>query len=617
MKYRREIDGLRALAVLPVILFHGGFQVFSGGFIGVDVFFVISGYLITTIIITEMKEGTFSFLNFYERRVRRILPALFLVLLVSIIFGWMFLLPEEMKNFGQSIAAAAVFVVNIYFYKKNDDYFGLQAEQNPTLHLWSLSVEEQYYLIFPLLLFLIWRLGLNRIFYVFLSMFVISLTVAQWVAFHNSSAAFFLLPTRGWELLIGSLMVFLPQEQYRLNRSQVLNQLLSILGIGFIIIAIFYFNNQRPLLGFWYLLPTIGAALIILFSTEHTIASKILGSKIFVGIGIISYSAYLWHQPLFAFNRIINYQKPSQFSFFVLAILTLGLSYLSWRFVERPFRLKNRFNRTTVFSLALCGSIFFFLFGIVGYFTNGYPNRDSLYQRLESNFGLSRSCNGNYSINPTCSITATPEVAFLGNSYAMHWIEGFKSTFPNISFVQLTQDTCAPNFTIQDSLLGKLGCAEFYKRAVSTILKNSSIKFVIISSTFGELQQEKNVIAFEVLINTLKAAHKKIIIIGSLPSNGTNFGKCYVHHRTLMSLCNFDPHSIDAQFFKNRDFLKSFALRNHIEFVDPTNLICNSRTCEVVINGIMIYRDAGHLSREGARYIFNYLTKKGLFHLSS
>ena len=207
MNYRREIDGLRALAVLPVILFHAGFETFSGRFVGVDVFFVISGYLITSIILYDMEAGTFSLIRFYERRARRILLALYFVIFACIPIAWLWLLPPDMKNFSQSLVAVSVFASNIFFWIESG-YFSTAAEYKPLLHTWSLSLEEQYYVLFPLFMLLAWHLGKKWIVGLLIVMAIVSLTAAQWGSLNIPSATFFLLPTRGWELLFGTFIAF-------------------------------------------------------------------------------------------------------------------------------------------------------------------------------------------------------------------------------------------------------------------------------------------------------------------------------------------------------------------------------------------------------------------------
>jgi len=314
MDYRREIDGLRALAVLPVILFHAGFETFSGGFVGVDVFFVISGYLITTIILAELEQGNFSIVNFYERRARRILPALFSVMLVCIPFAWFWLLPSNMKDFSQSLVAVSVFASNILFWRESG-YFDTAAELKPLLHTWSLSVEEQYYVLFPLFLMIFWKLGKRWILVTLGLVFVASLAVAQWAAYAKPAAAFYLLPPRGWELLIGAFAAFYLSQANRKDFGKGLSEFGGWLGVALILYAVFAYSKATPFPGFYALVPTLGTVLIILFATKQTAVGKLLGNKAFVGVGLISYSAYLWHQPLFAFaSRLLKYSPPSLLS---------------------------------------------------------------------------------------------------------------------------------------------------------------------------------------------------------------------------------------------------------------------------------------------------------------
>jgi len=207
MNYRREIDGIRALAVIPVIFFHAGFSLFSGGYVGVDVFFVISGYLITGIVMAEVTRGTFSIADFYERRIRRILPALFLVVVVCVPVAFLVLLPADLKEFGQSLIAVATFSSNVFFWSQSG-YFHGAAELKPLLHTWSLAVEEQFYVLFPLLLLFMWRWGRKWTVAILLTLAVASLLLAEWGALNKPIATFFLLPTRAWELLLGSLVAF-------------------------------------------------------------------------------------------------------------------------------------------------------------------------------------------------------------------------------------------------------------------------------------------------------------------------------------------------------------------------------------------------------------------------
>ncbi|MDA9353303.1 acyltransferase [Gammaproteobacteria bacterium] len=348
MKYRAEIDGLRALAVMPVILFHAGFDWFSGGFVGVDVFFVISGYLITTIIIAEMDEGKFSLINFYDRRARRILPALFFVTLICIPFAWLWFAPNDLRNFGQSLVAVSTFSSNILFWLESG-YFDTHAEMKPLLHTWSLAVEEQYYILFPIFLMLTWRLGLTFIIAILSIFFVVSLVLADWSTQYASdpsiiSGAFFLLPTRGWELLIGVFIAF--YLKYRNTSASIYtNQILSLFGFLLICYSILSFDKNTPFPSYYALIPTIGTGLIILFTSSETLIYRLLSLRIFVGIGLISYSSYLWHQPLFAFAKHLTLNQTSDFLFLMLIALSILLAWLTWRFIEKPFRNKKLFTK--------------------------------------------------------------------------------------------------------------------------------------------------------------------------------------------------------------------------------------------------------------------------------
>jgi peptidoglycan/LPS O-acetylase OafA/YrhL len=362
LKYRAEIDGLRALAVVPVILFHAGFELFSGGFVGVDVFFVISGYLITTILIEDIENKRFSIVNFYERRARRILPALFFVMLVCLPFAWMWMLPSQMKDFSQSLVAVSLFASNILFWRESG-YFAAAAEEKPLLHTWSLAVEEQYYVLFPIFLILAWRFGKNRVFWMIVVMAAISLLLSEWGWRNKATANFYLAPTRAWELFSGSIAAFVVQK-YGVQK----NNLLSLVGLVAIIFSIFFYDEATPFPSIYALVPVLGVVLLVLYANKETIAAKLLSTKGFVGIGLISYSAYLWHQPLFAFARIRSLEYPSLLLFSLLSLTSLVLAYFSWRYVEKPFRDKNAISRTQIFSISLVLITSFSAAGLGGYF---------------------------------------------------------------------------------------------------------------------------------------------------------------------------------------------------------------------------------------------------------
>jgi len=374
MKYRPEIDGLRALAVTPVIFYHAGFKLFGGGYVGVDIFFVISGYLITTIILSELEAGTFSPIHFYERRARRILPALFIVMFACLPFAWFWLFPDAMKAFSESLVAVSVFTSNALFWRTSG-YFDTSTELKPLIHTWSLAVEEQYYVLFPPFLMLCWKLGKYWMLGLLSAVFLISLMGAQWLSAMHPSFAFYMLPTRCWELLIGAFIAFYYAHHNLKIPNHNIEQLGSLFGLLLITYAIFTYNDQTPFPSVYTLEPTLGAALIIIFSTHKTIVGKLLGSKPFVAIGLISYSAYLWHQPMFAFLREHSLEEPSKHLMAALSFLSFGLAYLSWKYVEKPFRNKQLISSKKIFTYGALCSAFFIGVGLAGYFSDGFKQR--------------------------------------------------------------------------------------------------------------------------------------------------------------------------------------------------------------------------------------------------
>jgi peptidoglycan/LPS O-acetylase OafA/YrhL len=366
LKYRAEIDGLRALAVVPVMLFHAGLELFSGGFVGVDVFFVISGYLITTIIINDIENRNFSIVNFYERRARRILPALLFTMLVCIPFAWMWMNPSQMKDFSHSLVAVSLFASNILFWQKSG-YFEAAAEEKPLLHTWSLAVEEQYYLLFPIFLILVWRFGKNRVFWMIVVMAAISFLLSEWGWRNKATANFYLAPTRAWELFAGSIAAFIVQRHGVQKKD-----FLALLGLAAIIFSIFVYDETTPFPSIYALVPVLGVVLLILYAEKETLVAKLLSTKAFVGVGLISYSAYLWHQPIFAFVRLKFGYSLYFWAYLILIILSFILAYISWKYIETPFRVKKKFTRNRIFLYSSLGIIFFLSIGFYGHKSDGF-----------------------------------------------------------------------------------------------------------------------------------------------------------------------------------------------------------------------------------------------------
>lgn len=345
----------------------------SGGFVGVDVFFVISGYLITSIILEELAAGKFTVAGFYERRARRILPALFFVLLACLPFAWLLLLPAELVDFGKSVTAVAVFASNILFWLQTD-YFAATAEQIPLLHTWSLAVEEQYYLVFPLFMLFAWGLGKRWLTGLIALVALLSLGWSEWLWRSSVEANFYLIPSRAWELMVGALAAFYLQKNV-LAQGSSMAQAASVVGLALLGYAVFFFDEGIPFPSMYALVPTLGAVLLILFATPATWVGKLLASPPLVWIGLISYSAYLWHQPLFVFARLQVLEEPSVGLMAALCVITLILAWFSWRFVEKPFRDRSRFTRAQIFSGAVIGSVLFMALGVTLVLTDGFASR--------------------------------------------------------------------------------------------------------------------------------------------------------------------------------------------------------------------------------------------------
>ncbi len=340
MRYRKEIDGLRAVAVVPVVLFHAGLAPFAGGFVGVDVFFVLSGYLITSVIREELEADRFTLRGFYDRRGRRILPALYLVIIAVAPLAWFELLPSELASLAASAVAALLYVANVYFWQASG-YFDPSAEYLPLLHTWSLSLEEQYYLLFPLAFVLAWRRFRDALPYALLLLAVISLALAHRNAVLNPTSNFYLLTSRAWELLAGAMLA-VAHARHVAPRSRAVRELGSALGLALIVHAVLRFDASVPFPSLYTLIPVIGTVLVVHCADADTLSGRLLSTPPVVFLGLTSYSAYLWHQPLLAFARRRVIDHPELPLMQGAVVLTFALAYLSWRYVESPFRDRRR-----------------------------------------------------------------------------------------------------------------------------------------------------------------------------------------------------------------------------------------------------------------------------------
>lgn len=380
LDYRKDIDGLRAISIIPVVLFHAGISIFSGGYVGVDIFFVISGYLITSIILSDIKKDRFSISSFYFRRFKRIFPALFTVLFITLIATYILFTPYDFKSFGKSLTGASLFVSNIVFWADGGGggYFNTSSESKPLLHTWSLSVEEQFYIFFPITFYLLYkyRFKYNRFFItVLIISFITSVFLAvyeKYLPFYFSSERAYYLPiNRAWEILIGSMLALISFPEIK---NKKISDILSVFSIILIFLSVFLYDKQTSFPGYTALLPCIGSALLIYLGQNKNkdnlpIVNKFLSLKPFVFIGLISYSWYLWHWIIFS---IRNYFEPVIIeNFFTsnlfLITLTFIVSVISYHFVESPFRNIRWDQKNKVFFYSVLFTILFSIIGILVY----------------------------------------------------------------------------------------------------------------------------------------------------------------------------------------------------------------------------------------------------------
>lgn len=620
MEYRKEIDGLRAIAVLPVILFHAGFNIFKGGFVGVDIFFVISGYLITSIILVEKKAGVFSLAQFYERRARRILPALLFIMIVSIPFAWMWMWPVYMKEFSESLIAVSGFISNIFFWKQSD-YFAIVAELKPFLHTWSLAVEEQYYLLFPIFLLLILKWEKKWIISILTLVTMISLIIAQWGSHNRPAFTFYFLATRCWELLIGALVAFYLINKTKNNNIKKMNQIGSLFGLFLIFYSICMFDKNTPFPSLFTLTPTLGAACVIVFADSQTIVGKFLSKKLFVGLGLISYSAYLWHQPLFAFARLRLDIANGTIIFFVLSVCSLLFAYFSWKYIEVPFRNRKRINRKFFVIYCCLLSMIVIATGLYGHFKNGvamggvFEKLSLEEKKLESytRYDISRLyktgiCHLNpeqsyKDFSPECKSITNEKITLLiwGDSHAAALSSGFRAILPNV--IQFTASSCPP--IIDLFLNNKPNCKEindFILREINDIKPN----VVILHANwikYGDLDLNSGV---SMTINRIHNASplSKIYIIGGVPqwpidlpifmlTRGITLdNKTYIHNPKFKELKEIDNN------------LRLATKNNKAIFLTILDKVCKNESCQSVAeyNGKIepTVWDYGHLTEAGS-----------------
>jgi peptidoglycan/LPS O-acetylase OafA/YrhL len=652
MKYRREIDGLRAVAVVPVIFHHAGFSAFQGGFVGVDVFFVISGYLITSIILNDIEGGQFSIVRFYERRARRILPALFFAVLIFLPLAWQWMLPSQLLGFAKSAVAVSLFVSNIYFWRESGGYFAPAAEEELLLHTWSLAIEEQFYILFPILILLIWPFGRRLVFAIVLAVAVISLGLADWASRNEPNANFFLLPTRVWELLVGSLTaIFLRHGKVRQAN------LPAAFGLLLIAASVVLYDDITPFPSLYALAPVCGTALFILYGGERTISGRFLGNWIFVGLGLLSYSAYLLHQPLFALLRIRLAVDPGMGLMLSMAVLTFVLAYFSWRFIEQPFRGPRPLlrKRGQLFAASLSSLVALAVLGTIGISNNGFPMRLSpsalvLLDRRDDRNPYTSVCQlqSNPPINghPVSECTdflfeEQADVIFLGDSHsdAISYPAQVALGESGISSYAYAAGGCPPILGVRSLADPKSRACEEHNLALRDFARSVSAKTIVLTSRFplyyfgtrfrnsaggsehgaddtaydvipvgggvhlerGEGARQERLLAQFVRGIEIVASEFNVILVYPIPEMGWNVPEAMVH----CDMFGIEPCDLSVPY---SDYLRrNTNIRNAFDTidspglsrVDPVVIFCDSnglRFCAAEKNGEALYFDGDHLA---------------------
>lgn len=602
--YRRDIDGLRAVAVVPVVLFHAGVPFFQGGYVGVDVFFVISGYLITLKILQDLAADRFSTVAFYERRIRRIVPALAFTMALTFVVAVLVLLPPAMADFSQSLAATASFLSNTYFWKTSG-YFDVAAHTRPLLHTWSLAVEEQFYIFIPIVMYLAYRWLRNWITVLFAVSAASSLALSIAVTARAPTANFFLLPTRAWELLIGSLLALSPGLAIR---SRPVAEITAVLGLGMVTFAVTRFTADTPFPGAAALLPTLGAALIIVVGRQNqTLTSRLLSTGPLVFVGLISYSLYLIHWPLVVFTRYWLLSEPTTPYIGLIVVASIAMAYLSWRFIERPFRRPSKISpRHLLFAATATVLLVFGCIGVVGSATGGFPARFPAYRDHQSTnpprdawkVGICFLVNQTHDAwrPDACTRTtgATENALLWGDSFAAHYAPGLlrnEKQF-NANIFQYTFAGCPPILSYKSFAIP--GCHDFNRHALD-VIKQLNIKSVILSTRW-DLLRGRGFDDLQETVAELEKAGVKIYVIGQSPTFAFDTN-VLAYRRAGIGDDGSAAWPISFDPMENR---RIAAVAGSGTFIDPLSFLCRGTRCTYMKQHVHLYYDYGHFSAFGS-----------------
>lgn len=629
MQYRPDIDGLRAVSIILVLLFHINLFGVSGGFIGVDVFFVISGYLITSIILRHLEEGDFSLGYFYERRIRRIFPALVAVLVVSLIFGWILMMPKEFAEFGSALAATSAFGSNIFFWREAG-YFSMDSSFKPLLHTWSIAVEEQFYIIFPLCLMVAFRWFKKLIILLAVFGIICSLAVTEWaISSGRDDAAFYLLPMRAWELAVGSLLAFsiLPQLS-----SHKIKSALSVFGIALIVASGFLYTEYTRFPGLTALAPTIGAALFIYAGIQQKLAfNKFFSGRFWVFTGKISYSLYLWHWPIIVFGQ---YYLMRDFMFhekIIAVIFCFFIAALSWKFIEQPFRAPHRiYNRKILFPASMSIMLVLGSIGFSIYAKTGVEERFSpeIRQLTNTDKGLGTPDYGLDNFKWRDRLSGDPsakEFTYLiwGDSHANAISPALSKASEQygVKGLILKEAGCLPSFTLTAEDLNQ-SCWEF-NQATRKVIDDFDFQKTFLIARWsayprwfagpGKYANEDTRAKFKTLlgetISALKSKGHHVYIVTEVPKATTKevpsmLARAKLNKRDMdFSSTRAEYMDMQKHIFKIFEELKE---EHDIDLIYLHNSLCTDGEegrCPVEKDGHSLYFDDDHLSTYGAEMI--------------
>ncbi|MCW8890247.1 MAG: acyltransferase [Sedimenticola sp.] len=648
MKYRKEIDGLRAIAVLPVIFFHGGLFGITGGYVGVDIFFVISGYLITTIIIEEIRSGRFSILNFYERRARRILPALSMVLIFTTIAAYILMPANYLKSYSQSLVSVATFSSNVFFYLTSG-YFSTASDEKPLLHTWSLAVEEQFYIFFPVLISVLWFIGKKRLTLLICSLSIASFLLSQYLSVKQLvDANFYLIFSRAWELLAGVLIAIIGIHHF--STTKIRKNIYGGIGLVCIIYSIIFFNKQTPFPSIYTLVPVIGTLLIIIFSDGTTVIGKLIAKKLFVGIGLISYSLYLWHQPLFAFLRMKTIGEPSERMFIIAIVAAFILSVFSYRYIERPFRNKRSFTRKRVFQYSVACIAVFLSAGLSGHILEGYEWRFAENNYLQTaRYSPKRvECHtkGEDYLKPesACRYAGSDVTwASFGDSHTVEPAYALAKLLEHDGkgLLHLSFSGCPPALFFETNVPG---CSKWVNESLTYLEKDNSIKNVLLGfrysgflfgdqlKAYPEIPDSKPVLeffgendnnpqndereiywqSFSEIVRRLLASGKKVYLLYPIPELPTHIAKAIAPISIFGSQTMLDltKSTSSTYYFARNNFilnkLDTLPYGDNLHAIKPFEILCSKKYCPAVLNKKALYFDDDHLSVEGSKLLITW-----------